>query len=546
MDMKRFLAVAAALAMLLPALAFAQSGSGIAGVARDTTGAVLPGVTVEASSPALIERVRTAVTDGQGIVPDRRSAAWHLFVTFTLPGFNTFRREGVELTASFTATVNAEMRVGALEETVTVTGQAPTVDVQNVVSQRVMTRDVISAIPVGTKSAMTLGVLIPGMTTISQDVGGTVYGSAAIAIHGSRAQEMQLLHDGMMYNNGQGRGGSFTAIATNDATVQEISIETGGLSAESELGGVRTNVIPKEGGNTFRGSFFTTYTNNRLQSENLSDELVARGLQSVDRVNLIYDVNPASAAPSFRIGCGSSDRCAPGRPSRRLRACSTTGARCLTVRAGPQPARLRRRHGRECQPSSDVAGRSRAQDHIQQQNNRQIRDHFYGISAASRLQAPDAAIHYNARPSYLSQVGWNSPFTSRLLFEAGAAFANKNYHFFRQPYIDPNAPAFLERSTGISWGNHAGEVGHNGSHNFNTRFAASYVTGSHAVKVGHDLHAGIVVRDARCRQRRHQEPAAPERRARIASRWWRRRSSSGRSRRRTSACSCRTSGPSAG
>ena len=118
-------------------------------------------------------------------------------VTFTLPGFSTVRREGIELTSSFTATVNADMRVGALEETITVTGEASTVDVQNVTQQRVMTRDVIDAIPVGTKSVVALGVLIPGMTTNSQDVGGTQYGSAAMAIHGSRVFEQTLLYDGM-------------------------------------------------------------------------------------------------------------------------------------------------------------------------------------------------------------------------------------------------------------------------------------------------------------------------------------------------------------
>ena len=175
-------------------------------------------------------------------------------VTFTLPGFSTVRREGIELTASFTATVNADMRVGALEETITVTGEAPTVDVQNVVQQRVMTRDVIDAIPTGSKSVAHLGVLIPGVTVNNQDVGGSAFTSSQIAIHGSRAGEQQLLYDGMMYNNGQGRGGQFTAIATNDGTVQEVSLETGGLGAESEMSGIRTNVIPKDGGNTFRGT----------------------------------------------------------------------------------------------------------------------------------------------------------------------------------------------------------------------------------------------------------------------------------------------------
>src|ERR1043166_5374353 len=130
-------------------------------------------------------------------------------------------------------------------------GAAPTVDVQNVVQQKVMTRDIIDAIPVGAKSVMSVGVLIPGVTTNSQDVGGTQYGSAALAIHGSALFEQQLLYDGVYYNNGQGRGGSFTAIAPNAATIQEISYETGALSAEKEVAGLRSNIIPKDAGTKF-------------------------------------------------------------------------------------------------------------------------------------------------------------------------------------------------------------------------------------------------------------------------------------------------------
>src|SRR5262245_11422608 len=134
--------------LLVPFAAFAQSGSGIAGVVRDASGAVMPGVTVEASSPALIEKVRAAVTDeaGRFNIVNLRPGTYS--VTFTLAGFSTVRRDGIELTSSFTATVNADMRVGALEETITVTGEASAVDVQNVTQQRVMTRDVMDAIPV--------------------------------------------------------------------------------------------------------------------------------------------------------------------------------------------------------------------------------------------------------------------------------------------------------------------------------------------------------------------------------------------------------------
>src|SRR5437773_3711877 len=120
--------------LLLSPAAVAQqaTASGIAGVVRDASGGVLPGVTVEAASPALIEKVRTVVTDGEGRynITDLRPGTYG--VTFTLPGFNTFKRDGIVLTAGFTATVNAEMPVGALEETVTVTGAAPLVDTQNV------------------------------------------------------------------------------------------------------------------------------------------------------------------------------------------------------------------------------------------------------------------------------------------------------------------------------------------------------------------------------------------------------------------------------
>src|SRR5262245_24446880 len=140
------LAAVLALGLLGPTLAWAQ-GSSIAGVVRDSTGAVLPGVTVEATSPALIEKMRSVVTDDQGLyrIVDLRPGTYT--VTFTLPGFTTVKREGLELTSSFTATVNADLRVGGLEETVTVSGASPVVDVQNVVQQRLISTDVLDTLP---------------------------------------------------------------------------------------------------------------------------------------------------------------------------------------------------------------------------------------------------------------------------------------------------------------------------------------------------------------------------------------------------------------
>src|SRR5205809_5892964 len=138
--------VAFVLGLVLPTLASAQ-GSSIAGVVRDSTGGVLPGVTVEATSPALIEKMRSVVTDDQGLyrIIDLRPGTYT--VTFTLPGFSTVRREGLEVTSNFTATVNADLRVGGLEETVTVSGQSPVVDVQNVVQQRLISTEVLENLP---------------------------------------------------------------------------------------------------------------------------------------------------------------------------------------------------------------------------------------------------------------------------------------------------------------------------------------------------------------------------------------------------------------
>jgi len=146
---------------LTPAAVFAQQAS-IAGAVKDASGALMPGVTVEVASPVLIEKVRSVVTDGTGQyrVVDLRPGTYS--VTFTLGGFTTVKREGIELTGSFTATVNADLRVATIAETITVTGQSPVVDVQGVTQQRVLNAEVLAALPTG-RSAAALGVLIPGI-----------------------------------------------------------------------------------------------------------------------------------------------------------------------------------------------------------------------------------------------------------------------------------------------------------------------------------------------------------------------------------------------
>src|SRR3954470_12489961 len=188
----RFVFAAAALFCVLLALpASAQQGSGISGVARDDSGAVMPGVTVEASSPALIEKVRSAVTDGSGQYRIVNLLPGTYTVTFTLPGFGTFKREGIELTTNFTAQVNAEMKVGTLEESVTVSGASPMVDVQSAAVAQQVTREVLDAIPTG-RSVQAVGKLLPGITISGGehggvDVGGTAgFQAVTLNSHGSR------------------------------------------------------------------------------------------------------------------------------------------------------------------------------------------------------------------------------------------------------------------------------------------------------------------------------------------------------------------------
>ena len=140
----RLAVVIAIAALAAPAFALAQTGSsGIAGVVRDSSGGALPGVTIEASSPVLIEKMRTVITgdDGSYRILDLRPGVYT--VTFTLAGFRSVRREGVELPAAFTATVSADLEVGAIAESVTVSGAAPLIDVQNVTSNQVLSREVL-------------------------------------------------------------------------------------------------------------------------------------------------------------------------------------------------------------------------------------------------------------------------------------------------------------------------------------------------------------------------------------------------------------------
>ena len=262
------------------ALAQAAQAS-IAGAVRDASGAVLPGVTVEAASPALIEKVRTVTTDNAGQYRIEQLRTGNYTVTFTLPGFTTVKREGIELIGSFSATVNADMRVSGLEETVTVTGASPIVDVQSATRQRVIDADVLAAIPTG-RTQFTAATLIPGMNLNNQDVGGTNIintTGGSMTIHGSNGNDQRVMIDGLSTANSE-LAGNASNFLPNMGSAQEVAVDFSSGTADQATGGVRINIIPREGGNRFTGSLFATGANSSFQADNYSDDLRDRGLRT--------------------------------------------------------------------------------------------------------------------------------------------------------------------------------------------------------------------------------------------------------------------------
>src|SRR5436189_3574530 len=282
---------------LLPSYASGQNAE-ISGLVRDTSGGVLPGVAVEASSAALIEKARTVYTDAQGryTIVDLRPGVYK--VTFTLQGFSSLVQDRVELPSDFTATINGELRVGAVEESVTVSGDAPIVDVQNAQRTTVLTRQLLDAVPVP-RMYQAEGALAVGTKVSDQNVGGARSAvNPRLTAHMSVTKDTTIDVDGMKMNTLVGGGDSHPD--HNDAMSQEITVQTAALGAEVSAGGPHLNLVPREGGNRFSGATYFGYSGHSFQSDNLTQDLMARGLRTPDAVNLIFDANASLGGPIKR------------------------------------------------------------------------------------------------------------------------------------------------------------------------------------------------------------------------------------------------------
>ncbi len=222
----RRVGLALAIGILLSALsvspAFAQAS--ISGVVQDASGAVLPGVTVEATSPVLIEKMRTAVTDGSGrySIVDLRPGTYE--VTFSLAGFSTVKRDGVVLSGNFDAPVNAELRVGSLEETITVSGASPVVDVTNTLTQTVLTKEQIEVLP-GGRTIQGRAALVPGVMVTSANTGVIAHGSASTDSHTMIDGYKAGMH---LVGRGTGRLGVGSVTQTQEATIEELVYDAAG------------------------------------------------------------------------------------------------------------------------------------------------------------------------------------------------------------------------------------------------------------------------------------------------------------------------------
>ena len=477
--------------LLIAAAGHAQSLSSgtIAGVVKDDSGAVLPGVTVEAASAALIEKVRTVVTDDQGVyrIVDLRPGVYT--ITFTLPGFSTFRREGVELTTGFTATVNADMKVGTLAETVTVSGAAPLVDTQNVNQQRVFARTITEQLP-SSPTINQYATLIPGAILTSgasaQDVGGSKGEfQTGFTIHGARTGDFQQLRDGMFWGTLVAAGNKMSSL--NQATVDEVTVQTSGATAEAESGGALINVVPRDGGNTFRGSFAANFANQGLQSSNLDGSLRARGVTVIADIRKRYDVGGGVGGPIMRdkLWFFMSSRywiTSTYVPGNYFNA--TQGTLFYT----PDLSRPlydenyyfdnRLRLTWQAAQKHKFAATYGVERNCNCLNN---------VSTGARDAAASGSAYY--WPNRNGQLTWNSPATNRLLFEAGVTFVSLVQQRLRVGST-PGDPAVLDQGRNYRYGNHrfgyglSDSFGFQKTHPTNEKFAVSYVTGSHAFKGG--------------------------------------------------------------
>ena len=487
------LAWVVASAFLIAAADSVWAQSVFAGTVKDTSGAVMPGVTVEAASPALIEQVRSAVTDENGVyrIIDLRPGVYTL--TFSLPGFNTITRQGLELAANFTATINVELTVGTLQESITVSGASPVVDVQSNVKQQVLSRDVLDAVPTA-KTIQGLGQLVVGVTLNSPDVGGSrAMQQTYFAIRGQGGAQTVVLVDGLMTNGLMGDGA--VQAYHNEAMTQEAVYQTAGGSAETLTGGVNMNLVPKDGGNQWRGGFKFAKSPSSWQGDNLSDTLKAFNVAGVDRIANFYEINVEQGGPILRSKLwfyGAFRKAQYDKPIANtfvppdnanvpafFRQCIASPGSC---EQGVSDEKMNN-------PVVRLTWQMSERNKIAAYMDRALR--LRGHAMGSLTDPNTASVIWNTPTFATGSVKWTRTASSRLLLENGFSFNRERYDNLYQPGIlaDRNTADWYrnvrkdDTSTGLLWNASSAQLG-NYPDRYNLQSSASYVTGSHNIKFG--------------------------------------------------------------
>jgi hypothetical protein len=495
-----------AILTLIPRLGAAQGigAASIVGVVKDASGAVLPGVTVEAASPVLIEKVRTTVTDSEGRyqLAELRPGAYS--VSFSLQGFSTFKRDGLALVPNFVATINADLKVGELSETITVTGETPLVDTRSVSKATVISQDTLAALPTA-KSVGSMLAFVPGAVSPANgvDTGGTKgEQSVRISVFGARPNDMRQMTNGLQYTNLNGDGGG-RLYFVNPITIQENVIDLGAAgSALYQTSGAVVNTIPREGGNRLSGAVFGAYTNHNLQSNNLSDDLKAWGLTVVNGVRKIYDGSGLVGGPIVKDKwwfvvsgrrSGSTLRAASLFHDSNLDDWIYTPDTSRPV----DPVEYNRNYQFRTTFQLGSKDKVGASTDIQ----RHYRDQAFGQldQGIARIEANAAMCHNDS----LSQFTWSRPQSNTMLFEGGAGVSLNTYgtssfgtaldgsDYEECGQSQPFRVNIADAARGANY-HGVGSITIGVSNLFTGRVAMSRVTGAHNFKAGFTINRGNV------------------------------------------------------
>jgi hypothetical protein len=501
-------ALAAAALLLLSTTALAQS---VTGLVRDTSGGILPGVTVEAASPALIEKARTVVTDGSGQyrIVDLEPGTYTM--TFTLPGFSTIKREGIELTGAGVITINADLRVGAVEETVMVTGATPVVDTQTSTKREVVLSNAVLATVPTSRTYGNILAMVPGVQSLTLDPNSTqsLTGTATnffFTSRGGRGNEGTVQVDGMNVGSAFG-GGGVSSFAYDFVNAQEVQVTVAGGMGESDRGGPAFNIIPKTGGNTFSGTAFGSTAGKWSQGSNLDDRLRSVGIVEPPGIIRNWDTNFAIGGPIMRdrlwffnnLRTYGTYQDVPGVYANK-NALDPTKWNYLK-----DPAVTARSAGAKKIESIRLTGqitpRNKAGVYWEYQANcagsalvntgdgcRERGDDWIGLG--NTTTSPESGNMWPEREK-ITQATWTSPATNRLLFESGFSSFSSKWGGYVPPGSQTGLVAVTEQSTaaGVPFPNFVyrgwnSAASNNQQHNI-WRASAAYVTGANSIKVGY-------------------------------------------------------------